>query len=489
MGSLLRSPVFDRLRRRYRDNFSIFIERTVRVVEGDMERECLGLSTEDFDALSTTTDVILHCAALVKWSSPLDVSMRSNALGSQRIAQLALAGRMAGREVHIVLVSTAFVHGRRTGQCPEHLVHSDDDSFNAAGEVEVCLRRAAEVDAEASTPVRRAEFHRMSRQRLGPQADKDKLDGMAADLRRRWVQDTMTRWGEARAQRWGWNDCYTFSKVVGEHLAAQVLSDVPYSIVRPSGIVAATKEPAPGWIDAYLLVEPLIEGVGRGQITSFPGDPRCVIDCVPVDFVCNAILSAAAKQPPSAGPHVYQCASGDIYPNTLANIEATWIEYFKRDPMLDSRGQPPRLNPIQYHVDLDGFARGMRRRYLMPLSGVTSMVELFPGWENFARLRDARGWLTRKRRTVEKVLDLASLYSNYTLNEWVFETANTRAMMAGLSKDDQQRFPYFPIVGKPEASQAWDWAEFWTKLHIPGMRHWVLRDKPSPPGLAAFSKL
>lgn len=34
----------------------------------------------------------------------------------------------------------------------------------------------------------------------------------------------------------------------------------PYSVVRPSGVVSAVAEPLPGWVDAYLLVEPLIEG-------------------------------------------------------------------------------------------------------------------------------------------------------------------------------------------------------------------------------------
>lgn len=48
--------------------------------------------------------------------------------------------------------------------------------------------------------------------------------------------------------------------------------------MRPSGVVSAASEPLPGWVDAYLLVEPLIEGVGRGEITQFPG--RRLVDLV-----------------------------------------------------------------------------------------------------------------------------------------------------------------------------------------------------------------
>ena len=34
---------------------------------------------------------------------------------------------------------------------------------------------------------------------------------------------------------------------------------VPFAIIRPSGVVSAASEPLPGWVDAYLLVEPLID--------------------------------------------------------------------------------------------------------------------------------------------------------------------------------------------------------------------------------------
>lgn len=34
---------------------------------------------------------------------------------------------------------------------------------------------------------------------------------------------------------------------------------IPFAIIRPSGVVSAASEPLPGWVDAYLLVEPLID--------------------------------------------------------------------------------------------------------------------------------------------------------------------------------------------------------------------------------------
>ena len=57
------------------------------------------------------------------------------------------------------------------------------------------------------------------------------------------------------------------------------------------------------------------EGVGRGQITEFPGRKDCVIDCVPVDYVCNVVIAAAQRVGIEASQEpvkVYQCASGAL---------------------------------------------------------------------------------------------------------------------------------------------------------------------------------
>jgi len=351
------------------------------------------------------------------------------------------------------------------------------------------------VDAESLLPALGEDFARMARQRLGPSASDRALGELVLDLRQRWRDAQMSHWGTLRAKHWGFNDCYTFSKALGERLVAEVLEGTSFAIVRPSGIVSAVREPFPGWIDAYLLVEPLIEGVGRGQITSFPGDPRCVIDCVPVDYVCNVILASAAALPNSGSPRVYQCASGDIYANTLGNIEATWLDYFSHSPLLDAHGRVPKLRPIQYHTKLDDFEAGLRRRYVAPLGALATVVESVPFWERAGALRNARGWLVKKKRVVEKTLDLARLYSTYTLNDWIFETTNARALMASLSEADRRSFPYFPEpcsrcdALSDSVQETWDWRKFWTELHIPGMRHWVLKEQQCPTPVVRASKL
>ena len=42
---------------------------------------------------------------------------------------------------------------------------------------------------------------------------------------------------------------YTFTKALAEQAVKENASDLPLSIFRPSIVVAAAKEPMPGWID------------------------------------------------------------------------------------------------------------------------------------------------------------------------------------------------------------------------------------------------
>ena len=64
------------------------------------------------------------------------------------------------------------------------------------------------------------------------------------------------------------------------------------------------------------------------------------------------------------------------------------------------------------------------------------------------------------------------LYSTYTLNEWSFESSRTRELMRSAEVDG--KFPYFG------EGRSWDWKEFWTQKHIPGMRRWVLKEEQIP---------
>jgi thioester reductase-like protein len=90
---------------------------SVRAVAAHLDRPGLGLSARERDALADGVDTIVHCAASVEFTLPLDEAQRINVDGTR--AMLELAGRAGGELDRFVHVSTAFVAGDREGLCFE----------------------------------------------------------------------------------------------------------------------------------------------------------------------------------------------------------------------------------------------------------------------------------------------------------------------------------------------------------------------------------
>lgn len=466
-ADVLISPIFTRLRERHGgdDAFAEFLHSKTRFFAGDITRENLGLDAATYDELTSGLDMIIHSAALVDWDARLDNSIRNNTLGARQMLKIARSGGNA----KLLHISTCWVHGQRRGNCPEKL---PEVSFSVDEEVEAVLAYGKQADNESYRPDMMEQFQREATLR---QSDSKKSKkALIEDMRFRWAHKHMAAWGVNRAISKGWWDNYTYSKALAETLLGIEHGEVPVAVVRPSGITGAMKDPEPGWTDAYLLTEPLIEGVGKKNITEFPGKPTTVIDTIPCDMVVNLCLVAGSALLKGAFDNkdevpVFQAASNDTNPAPLGEIEKIWREHFEEMPFLDANGKPiVGIQPIKYWPDEDAFAAQLRRRYVGPLQFAQRVLEWVPGWENVGMLRNSRGYIVKQWRTVEKVLQLANLYSGYTLNEWFFETNKSREMIGALSLQDQERFNFDP--------RTINWRTYWKDIHIPGMRRYVLKE-------------
>src|SRR5699024_11964511 len=60
------------------------------------------------------------------------------------------------------------------------------------------------------------------------------------------------------------------------------------------------------WIDGFKVADPLIAAYGRGLLPEFPALADTILDVIPVDYVVNAILAAAAAAPPAHEASYYQ---------------------------------------------------------------------------------------------------------------------------------------------------------------------------------------
>ncbi|KOB72633.1 Fatty acid reductase [Operophtera brumata] len=70
-----------------------------------------------------------------------------------------------------------------------------------------------------------------------------------------------------------------------ESLVNDLHGDIPTAIVRPSI----------GWVDNWYGATALLLAIGKGYCKTIIGDRNNVLDVIPVDYVSNAILVAAAK--------------------------------------------------------------------------------------------------------------------------------------------------------------------------------------------------
>src|SRR4051794_20030427 len=88
----------------------------VRALAADLERPGLGLAPGAFDALAAEAALVVHCAASISFSLPLEEARRINVGGTSGVLELARAADARGALERLVHVSTAYVAGERVGR-------------------------------------------------------------------------------------------------------------------------------------------------------------------------------------------------------------------------------------------------------------------------------------------------------------------------------------------------------------------------------------
>jgi thioester reductase-like protein len=91
----------------------------VRALAADLERPGLGLAPGGFDALAAEAALVVHCAASISFSLPLEEARRINVGGTSGVLELARAADAHGVLERLIHVSTAYVAGEREGRVRE----------------------------------------------------------------------------------------------------------------------------------------------------------------------------------------------------------------------------------------------------------------------------------------------------------------------------------------------------------------------------------
>ncbi len=448
-----RSAIFTTLRRRYQERFDNFIAEKVTVLEGDLTFDRLGLDEEAFDAVAAETDVIINSAAVVSFDERLDRALNLNALGVLRVLELAKRGKelreRQGKPAPIFAhISTCYVCGIREGVVPEE----PPDPTGIDEEIAELLQLCRDVEEHAGD------------------------DDTPPPIRERAVRESMVEEGMNRAKSRGFNDTYTYTKWLGERLLVKNCDDIPTLILRPAIIESTLREPEPGWIENQRMADPLIIGFAKRQLIDFPGDPDCVVDLIPCDFVVNTTLAAIAagrgtrdggrgfSRPASHAPRpiVIQIATSTRNLLTLRDVVKWCVEYFERNPLLDRDGRPMKVKPWTL-PSLDKY-----RRWLESRKRVVDLQERLA--QAFSFLPAAKQWQRRLgvvKSALERLEYFLGIYAPYTHFKARFVTENMQRLWESMDEEDRSDF-FFDVT-------TIDWRHYLQDVHIPGLKRHILR--------------
>ncbi len=472
LDQVIASSAFNLLRSLWGESFELRVREKLKVVAWKgLEYEGLGIDDRVLEQLQSEVDIVISSAATVVFDEPVDKALSENTIGLSRVLEFA----KGCRDASFVYVSTAYVNGQMAGSIPEVLTPSNASIAqllwdNAAPHYDL-EEQIAEIQAfservrdEAETPARRAEFEQqLDRQNRGKRVTPHRLDHQLDALKQRWIRSRLVQEGLRRGRHHGWNDAYTMTKAMGEQLIQKERGDLPVAIVRPSIIESSLEDPEPGWIEGLKVADPLIVHFGKGRLTDFPGNPRVILDVVPVDIVANAILSILPRIRDDKEIKVYHAATGYRNPMRVGELFEYAYQYYRANPVLDREGKPIPVSRWRFPT-LERFSRWCRFRYLIPMAVARWILDRLPESTRTNRLIRK---VSRGKATLERVLSLSEIYAPYTFLNCQFETKNLEQVYDEMLPEDQERF-------NTDVHRI-DWQSYIQDTHIPGLHRHVLK--------------
>ncbi|HEX4655557.1 MAG TPA: HAD-IB family hydrolase [Mycobacteriales bacterium] len=438
---LLTKPAFQRLRTRDGDAaVDGLIGTRITVLEGDLPH---------VPELPSDLDLVVHCAGEVSFDPPIDDGFATNLHGSLALLE---AIRSSGSRPHYVHVSTAYVAGRREGHVGEGRL---DHHVDWRAEATAAERLRAQAEDASRTPDRLQGFLREAEREHGRSGNLAVAED--ADRRRReWVTKHLVDAGRERARTLGWTDCYTFTKAMAERAVEEAATDLPLTVLRPSIIESALEQPYAGWIEGFKMAEPIILAYGRGDLPDFPGVPDSTIDIIPIDYVVNATLAAAAQTPEPGSPAYFTICSGARNPLSFHRLHALVKQYFTEHP-LEQRDRGAVRVPQWEWPGADRVEQLLRLGERAHKTADRLVTHL-------PRSTRTRAWaqsLDRQKRRLEFLRRYFDLYRPYAEAELHFSDARTLALHDSLHADDVATFGF--------DSADIDWAHYIAGVHTPAV--------------------
>ncbi|CAL9246131.1 unnamed protein product [Arabidopsis halleri] len=386
---IISSDLFKLLKQMHGSSYEVFMKRKLIPVIGDIGETNLGIESEIAGKISEEIDVIINCGGRTTFDdSRYDSALSVNALGP------------------------AYVTGKKNGtvlETPLCIGENITSDLNIDSELKL-----------ASEAVKR--FH-------GSEEVK-KLKEL----------------GFERAQYYGWENTYTFTKAMGETEIHSKRGDLPVVIIRPSCIESSYNEPFPGWIQGIRMVDPIIVAYGKGQVSGFCADSKSLLDITPVDMVANAAIAVMAKHGCGTGIQelkVYNVTSSS-HSNPLRFGELMDLSYqhLRNSPLEETVID---LAPMKFFSSLECFK-----------SSVSNNIKKQEGESHISTLSK------KGKRRLDYLVSLARTYKPYMFFQARFDDTNTTSLIQEMSMEERKMFEF--------DARGIDWEHYIVNVHLPGLK-------------------
>ncbi|KAJ0175717.1 hypothetical protein K1T71_008876 [Dendrolimus kikuchii] len=363
ISEIINSSGFQRLRSRKYE-----ISTKLIPVSGNISEENLGLTKDVLTVLEKEVSVVFHLAATVNFNEPLSHAMAVNVNGTQEVLKICHRMEKLKAFVH---VSTAFSNSDRRDI--EEKIYPHTVKLE-----EVKLLNKCFPDDEIITK---------------------KLIGNKPNT-------------------------YTYTKSLAEELVQQEHGKIPTAIVRPSIVISALEEPAPGWIDNSNGSTGLFLGMSTGVMKVMVGKGTNVTDLIPLDIVVNLIIVAAVNCERSQELKVYNCCTGTSNPVTCIGAE----EIARRVTTKYS------LNKVPFPFMVFTTVYWLYKFLIFFLQIVPSYII-----DIMSIIMKKKPIQLKIQHKISKTVDLMKFF---LINEWNFADGNVRSLLNRMTEKDKQTFNF-----------------------------------------------
>jgi len=370
LEQLMSAKIFDNLKASSFDTIS-----RVEAINGDITEPNFGISKENERKLVEEVSVVFHSAATIKFDEDLTKAVNLNVVAVFTIIDICKKMKKLEALVHI---STAY--------CNTQFDHISEEINNMNGDpvgiIDLCKRMDPSV----------LNSSKMTAEIIGNKPN-----------------------------------TYTFTKALGESALVTEGGCLPIVIIRPSIVVAAWKEPLPGWLENLNGPTGIVAGAGKGVLRTVYCKRDKIADLVPVDIPINLAIAAAwkiASQPSNAIP-VYNCTSGTINPIRWGQLETMGMTAIRKYPMENVLWYPG-----------GSYKESALLNYICQVT-----FHSLPAY-----LMDTASYLMGKKpvmvRVVEKMHKAQKAIEYFATNEWNWSNDNVESLNKELTEVDKKTFNF-----------------------------------------------